>query len=506
MVRWATAITMDSTRMSSLNTVAQPPAANAVSEADPARMQAVFDSQLETALRWRQSTARERLARITRLRDAMMARREQFYAAFAQDYRKSPAEVEGSEFLPVMEEIRHARGLLKRWMKPTRMWPTSTMLGTSAWVQYQPRGRVLIIAPWNYPLSLCFGPLVSALAAGNTAIIKPSEMMPAVSRLMASVIAEVFPDQEVALFEGAAPTSSALLAMPFDHIFFTGSPAVGKIVMTAAARHLTSVTLELGGKSPTIVDQSANLRLAAETIMWGKFINNGQTCVAPDLLYVHASVKDAFIAACKTVLQARYGASAAAQKQNPDLTRIVNRRHTARVAGLLADAVARGAQVHCGGDVDEAACYIAPTLLDNVAAGSAILDEEIFGPLLPIIGYTELDQVIGAINAAPKPLALYIWSRTESNITRVLERTSSGGACVNHCVAQFAHGNLPFGGVNNSGMGNAHGAYGFKAFSHERAVLRSSPLMLIKLFFPPYTKNRTLLIRKTVDLLRLPML
>ena len=482
------------------------PSAPAPHEADPARMLAVFESQQDTALRWRQSTARERLARIVRLRDAVLARREQWYAAFAEDCRKSQAEVEASELLPVMEEIRQALGLLKRWMKPAKMWPTTTMLGTSAWVQYQPRGRVLIVAPWNYPLSLCFGPLVSALAAGNTAIIKPSDMMPAVSSLMASVIAEVFPSAEVALFEGAAPTSTALLAMPFDHIFFTGSAAVGKIVMRAAANNLTSVTLELGGKSPTIVDASANLRLAAETIMWGKFLNNGQTCVAPDLLYVHASVKQDFIELCKVVLQARYGATAAAQKQSADLTRIVNPRHTRRVAALLADAVAKGAVALTGGEVDEAACYVAPTLLDNVAPGSSILEEEIFGPVLPIISFTELDQVIGAINAAPKPLALYIWSRTEQHIARVLERTSSGGACVNHCVAQFAHGNLPFGGVNHSGMGNAHGAYGFKAFSHERGVLRSSPLMLIKLFFPPYTKHRTMIIRKTVDLLRLPML
>ncbi len=493
--------------MSSLNIATQPPAAHApVAEADTRLMQTVFDSQQATALQWRSSTAKERLARIVRLRDAMLARREQFYAAFAADYRKSPAEVEGSELLPVMEEIRHALGHLKSWMKPTKMWPTTTMIGTSAWVQYQPRGRVLIIAPWNYPLSLCFGPLVSALAAGNTAIIKPSEMMPAVSRVMAEIIAEVFPSTEVALFEGATATSTALLAQPFDHIFFTGSPAVGKIVMAAAAKHLTSVTLELGGKSPTIVDASANLQLAAETIMWGKFLNNGQTCVAPDYVYVHESIKDDFIAACKAVLAQRYGATADALKASPDLTRIVNSRHTERVAGLLSDAIAKGAKVHVGGEVDTANCYVAPTLLEDIAPGSRILEEEIFGPLLPLISYTELDHVLAAINAGPKPLALYIWSRTQAHIDQVLLRTSSGGACVNHCVAHFAHGNLPFGGVGNSGTGNAHGAYGFRAFSHERGVLRSSPLMLIKLFFPPYTANRTMLIRKTVDMLRLPML
>ncbi|WP_268878364.1 aldehyde dehydrogenase family protein [Rugamonas rivuli] len=478
----------------------------AMNEADVQQIKAAFDAQQATALRWRASAAAERIARVKRLRDALMAQREAFYAAFESDYRKSPAEVEASEFLPVMEEIRQVLGALKRWMKPRRHWPTTTMLGTYASVQYQPRGRVLIIAPWNYPLSLCFGPLVSALAAGNTAIIKPSEMTPAVSALMARIIADVFPADEVALFEGSQPTSHALLQLPFDHIFFTGSPSVGKLVMTAAAQHLASVTLELGGKSPTIVDETANLQLAAETLMWGKFLNNGQTCVAPDHVYVHASVKPAFVAACRQVLQQRYGADAVAQKQSPDLTRVVNQRHTQRLAGLLADALQRGAVVHTGGEVDEAQCYIAPTLIEQIPAGAAILSEEIFGPLLPIIEYRELDQVIAAINAAPKPLALYVWSTRQANIDKVLKQTSSGGACVNHCVAHFAHGNLPFGGVNNSGMGSAHGEYGFKAFSHERAVLRASPLMLIKLFFPPYTSGRLRLIRMVVDSLKLPML
>ena len=477
-----------------------------MNEADVQQIRSAFDAQRATALRWRASAAGERIARVKRLRDALMAQREAFYAAFESDYRKSPAEVEASEFLPVMEEIRQVLGALKRWMKPRRHWPTTTMLGTYASVQYQPRGRVLIIAPWNYPLSLCFGPLVSALAAGNTAIIKPSEMTPAVSALMARIIADVFPADEVALFEGSQPTSHALLQLPFDHIFFTGSPSVGKLVMTAAAQHLASVTLELGGKSPTIVDETANLQLAAETLMWGKFLNNGQTCVAPDHVYVHASVKAAFVAACRAVLQQRYGADAAAQKQSPDLTRVVNQRHTQRLASLLADALQRGAVVHTGGEVDEAQCYIAPTLIEQIPAGAAILSEEIFGPLLPIIEYRELDQVIAAINAAPKPLALYVWSTRQANIDQVLKQTSSGGACVNHCVAHFAHGNLPFGGVNNSGMGSAHGEYGFKAFSHERAVLRASPLMLIKLFFPPYTSGRLRLIRMVVDSLKLPML
>ena len=479
-------------------------AAAARSDAATQDLQAVFAAQQATALRWRMSTADQRRERIKRLRTAMLAHRQDFYAAFASDYRKPPAEVEISELLPVMDEMQHALRCLKRWMKPRRVWPTSTMLGTSGRIQYQPRGRVLIIAPWNYPLSLCFGPLVAALAAGNSVIVKPSEMMPAVSALMGRIIAEVFPRDEVALFEGGMDTAQDLLALPFDHIFFTGSPAVGKIVMTAAAQHLSSVTLELGGKSPTIVDETADIALAAETLMWGKFLNNGQTCVAPDYVYVHAAVKERFVAACRDVLQARYGREEQRQR-NPDLTRIVNARHTSRVAGLLADARARGARVLAGGEVDEADCYIAPTLLDGIPDGAAILAEEIFGPLLPIIAYTEIDAVIAAINAAPKPLALYIWSRDRQRIAALLARTSSGGACVNHCVAHFAHGKLPFGGVNNSGIGNAHGEFGFKAFSHERAVLRGSPLMLVKLFFPPYSKRRLSLVRMVVDLMKLPL-
>ncbi len=475
-------------------------------ESDPARIREVFASQLETALRWRVSTAHERIARIRKLRDAMMAQREAFYEAFMQDYRKSPAEVEASEFLPVMDEMRHAIGRIKRWMKPHKVWPTSTMLGTSGWVQYQPRGRVLVVAPWNYPLSLCFGPLVSALAAGNTVMIKPSEMTPAVSTLMGRVIGEVFPQSEVALFEGGTATAQALLDLPFDHIFFTGSPAVGKVVMAAAAKHLTSVTLELGGKSPTIVGPSADIKLAAETLMWGKFLNGGQTCVAPDYVYVHESVKDAFVAECRRIIQARYGASAHEQKHTSDLTRVINQRHTQRVASLMYDALTRGAAIQAGGEVDVAQCYIAPTLIDHVPAGSQILEDEIFGPVLPILPYTQLDAVIADINARPKPLALYVWSRDRKEVDNILTRTSSGGACINHCVMQFAHGELPFGGVNNSGIGNAHGYYGFKAFSHERAVLRSTPLMLVKMFYPPYTEARRRIIRKVVDMLRMPML
>ncbi|HNC87031.1 MAG TPA: aldehyde dehydrogenase family protein, partial [Agitococcus sp.] len=421
-------------------------------------------------------------------------------------YRKPSAEVDVTELMPVLDEIRHATGRLKQWMKPEKVKPTSLMLTTSAWIEYQPRGRVLIIAPWNYPLNLCFGPLVSALAAGNTAIIKPSEMMPNVSAVMAKIIQETFTPQEVALFEGSLPTAEALLALPFDHIFFTGSPMVGKVVMAAAAKNLTSVTLELGGKSPTIIDQSANLQVAAETLMWGKFLNNGQTCVAPDHIYVHQAVKDAFVAECRKVIHARYGATAGEQKMNPDLTRIVNTRHTQRIANLLNEAVELGAKITVGGQTDIESCYIAPTIVENIPTQAKIMSEEIFGPVLPIISFEHIDTVIAEINANPKPLALYIWSYNEENIEKVVSRTSSGGVCINHCLMQFVHGNLPFGGVNNSGIGNSHGHFGFKAFSHERAVVKASKLMMVRLFFPPYDESRRKVIKMTVDSMKWPML
>jgi aldehyde dehydrogenase (NAD+) len=455
----------------------------------------VFERQRDTALRLRTSTLQERLVKITRLRDAVLAHREAIRAAALKDFRKPPAEVDLTEILPIVMEANDARRHLKRWMKPMRVMPTQMMFGTKGYVQYEPKGRCLIISPWNYPVNLTFGPLVSCIAAGNTCILKPSEMTPNLSSVMVKITREIFSEDEVAIFEGDANVSTALLSLPFDHIFFTGSPAIGKVVMAAAAKHLTSVTLELGGKSPTIVDESADIALAAKTIAWGKFTNAGQTCIAPDHVYVHAAVKDEFVRRVKEYLANAYGEGAAAQKSTA-LAHVVNERHTHRVNALLEDAKAKGAKVLSGDAVDLKDCFIAPTLLTDIPRDAKIMDEEIFGPLLPIIPYTNLDQVIAEINAGQKPLALYVWSKTESNIDAVMKRTSSGGACINHAVVHFLHGNLPFGGVNNSGIGAAHGEWGFKAFSHERAVVRTR-ILLARMFFLPH-KPWT---RKIIDLL-----
>ncbi|HEY8857062.1 MAG TPA: aldehyde dehydrogenase family protein [Rugosibacter sp.] len=447
----------------------------------------IFDAQYETALRWRSSTTKDRSMRIRRLHDAVLDYRSRIQEAGFKDFRKPPEEVDLTEIMPVISEARDAMRNLGKWMKPKHVMPTRMMLGTRSWIKYEPKGRCLIISPWNYPVNLTFGPLVSCLAAGNTAIIKPSELTPHLSALMAEIVHNVFLESEVSLFQGEAVLSTFLLEQPFDHIFFTGSPAVGKVVMTAAAKHLTSVTLELGGKSPTIIDVGADVRLAAQTTIWGKFTNNGQTCIAPDHVYIHTSIKDEFTLECIKALQTAYGETAEDQLNSPMLARVVNSRHTQRVQGLLEDAKSHGARVIYGGEVRHKDCFIQPTLLDSVPLDAKIQQEEIFGPLLPLVEFNDLDGVIDQINAQPKPLALYIWGNKASRINQVLNNTSAGGSCINNCVVQYLHGHLPFGGVNNSGMGNAHGHFGFKTFSHERAVVRTY-IPVARIFFPPYGK------------------
>jgi aldehyde dehydrogenase (NAD+) len=447
----------------------------------------LFEGQRETALRLRTSSAQERRRKLEQLRDGLLGRREALYDAFNKDFRKPTAEVDLTELLPVIDEIQMALRNLKGWMKPRRVRSTLVTLGTSARITYQGKGRCLIIGPWNYPVSTLLGPLVFAIAAGNTVILKPSEFVPSVNAVLAELIAEVFDLTEVAVVQGGADTAQCLLSYPFDHIFFTGSPQVGKWVMEAASRHLTSITLELGGKSPVIVDESADLRRAAEVILWGKLINAGQTCIAPDTLFVHRNVRDTFLAHCRELIVRRFGSSDAEVIASPDLARIVNVRHAGRIAALVDDALAQGAQLVCGGQHDVNNCFVAPTLLADIPDAARIMEEEIFGPVLPVIEFSEIDEVINAINARPKPLALYVWSRRKTCIDKVCRETSSGSAVINHCMLQFAHSRLPFGGVNHSGIGNSHGEFGFKAFSHERATLQGGPILVVKAFFPPYT-------------------
>jgi aldehyde dehydrogenase (NAD+) len=442
----------------------------------------VFLAQRQTAIRLRTSTVQMRCEKLRRLEDAVLANREAIYRALADDLHKSEAETDLFEILPVISGIRHAIRHLTSWMKPERAWPTITMLGTKAQVFYEPRGVALIIAPWNYPVSLLLGPLASAIAAGCTAILKPSEISPACSAVITKMIGEAFAPDEIAAFEGEATVSSQLLERPFDHIFFTGSPAIGKVVMAAAAKHLASVTLELGGKSPVIVDETAGLAKAASSIAWGKFTNCGQTCIAPDYAYVHERLMPQFAGAMKAAIERQYGDPA----ESPDYCRIINERHFDRICRLIDEAVAGGATMLLGGERDRAQKFIAPALIAGMGNESRIMQEEIFGPVLPVIPYRDLAEPIAAINGQPKPLALYVYAKNHERVRRILQETSAGGSCVNASIMQFAHENLPFGGIGTSGLGNAHGFYGFRAFSHERAVLEDK-FSVIPLLYPPYT-------------------
>ncbi|MCX6537870.1 MAG: aldehyde dehydrogenase family protein [Acidobacteria bacterium] len=461
------------------------------------RIDDVFAAQRARALALRCSTAQQRIDTLRRLIAAVESHREDICAAAAADFSKPRPEVDLTELLPILAEAKHAIRHLEGWMRPHRVPPTLAMLGTSAEVRYEPRGVTLIIVPWNYPFNLAFCPLVSAIAAGNTAIIKPSEMTPHCSALIRRLVEEIFDTSEVAVFEGDATVATALLERPFDHVFFTGSPLVGRLVMAAAAKHLTSITLELGGKSPAIVDATADLKRAARAITAGKFANSGQTCIAPDYLLVHASVRDGLIAEIISSIEHAYGAGPDPQRATPDYCRIVNEKHYERLRGLFDDAVHKGAKVAYGGALSRDDLFIGPTLLADVAPDSRILEEEIFGPLLPIVTFTDIGEAIAFVNGKPKPLSLYVFSRSEPNIDRVLTETSAGDTCVNHTVIHFLHLNLPFGGVNNSGIGKSHGFFGFTAFSHERSVLRDR-FSIVHWMFPPYTERVRALIKITL--------
>jgi aldehyde dehydrogenase (NAD+) len=444
----------------------------------------VFASQLAVAHRLRTTTPAQRIAKLKTLRSNILAHRDAIIAAGVADFRRPPLEVEMFELMPVIMDISDTCRRLKGWLKPRKVRATSMTLGTSAWVRYEPRGRCLIMAPWNYPLTLTFGALVAAVACGNTIIIKTSEVAAHFSAVIAEITRKTFPENEVTVFEGDASIATALLRLPFDHMFFTGSPEIGKLVMAAAARHLSSVTLELGGKCPTIVDETADIALAVKTIAWAKFANSGQTCIAPDHIYVHASVAGEFVQSFKRLLDQLYGEGD--QAKRAPLGRIINARHTRRIADLLEDAKRRGAKVLYGGAVDEGELFISPTLIGDIPPDAKIMQEEIFGPLLPIIVYSQIDEVMGRINTAPKPLALYIWSNDKARGEYIIANSSAGGSCINHQSIQFLHHNLPFGGVNNSGIGSYHGEWGIKAFSHERAIVKMN-FMLASVFFPPYT-------------------
>jgi len=457
--------------------------------ASPAnRFAAEFAALRANAPALRAEGAAARRQRLARLAKWLLANRTAIQHALHQDFRKPPEETDLSEIWPLLTEIRHTSRHLKRWLAPRAVGTPLALLGTRGWVQPEPKGVVLIIAPWNYPFYLALDPLVSALAAGNAVVIKPAEQTPATSALLRRLVEELFRPEEVLVLEGDKGVASELLRLPWNHIFFTGSPQIGKIVMRAAAEHLSGITLELGGKSPAIVDETANLRDAAEKIVWGKFLNAGQTCVAPDYLLVHTSVHAALLTELRRAIARYYGTSNEEIKGSKSFARIVNAHHFARLAALLEDAQTHGATVAQGGSLDEHQLYLEPTILTDVPAGAAVLEEEIFGPLLPVLTFEHLPEAAAYVNARLAPLAQYVFTTSTANRRYLLATVAAGGAAVNETIMQLAHPDLPFGGVGNSGLGKAHGHAGFLAFSNEKAVLQQRVgFTAIKQFYPPYT-------------------
>lgn len=463
-------------------------AVSAAAPLDPTALTQLFQRQKARSEALRREDVNARITRLRKLGGWIADNRSAIQQALYADFRKPSTETDVSEIWPSQTELKHTLRHLKRWAAPQPVDTPLALMGARGWMQAEPKGVCLVIAPWNYPFYLAIDPLISALAAGNCVIIKPSEMTPAVAALLSRLAHEVFDPAEVAVVEGDKDVATELLKLPFDHIFFTGSPQVGKVVMRAAAEHLTSVTLELGGKSPAIVDETANLRDAAEKIVWGKGINAGQTCVAPDYLLVHEAVQEPLIVEMRAVMQRFYNPNGQGVVASESFARIVNQNHFERVAGLLEDAQQRGAIVAAGGHVDGRQRFIEPTILLNVPPDSRVMQEEIFGPLLPVRTFRTLMEATDEVNARPRPLALYVFTQSKENQRYLLRNIPAGGAAVNETILQLAHPDLPFGGAGNSGIGRAHGHAGFLAFSNEKAVLKQRTGRTgIKSFYPPYT-------------------
>ncbi|MFQ5840706.1 MAG: aldehyde dehydrogenase family protein [Candidatus Methylomirabilales bacterium] len=457
----------------------------------------VFRRQQENRQRIKVSSAGERLGKLARLERAVERRLDELKRALYDDLRKPEAEVLLTEVYPVVSEIKHVRRHLRKWMRPVRVRAPLAFFGSRSAVHREPKGVVLILSPWNFPFQLTLGPLVSAMAAGNCAVLKPSELSPRTSRFIRELLSDLFHEREIAVLEGDHRLAQFLVEQPFDHIFFTGSTRVGKQVMATAASNLTSVTLELGGKSPVIVDPSADLQEAATKIAWGKSINAGQSCVAPDYVLVPEEREARFVELLRGALASRYGAPARLT-ENPDYGRIVSSAHFHRIRSLLEAAVEGGARVEAGGSFREDDNFIEPTLLGRVPSESGIMQEEIFGPVLPILAYRTREEAIAFVNARPRPLVLYLFARSRSAITAILKETWAGDTLINDVVVHFGNVRLPFGGSGQSGTGKAHGFSGFMCFTHERSVMRQPRRTLARLLYPPYTRPVRKLIELTV--------
>ena len=446
-----------------------------------ARLRAAYTSGRTRPLAWRH-------AQLAALKRMLLEREEEFTAAVVEDLGRPPFEAWVADIRATVREIEDLQKHLEAWVAPRRQKVAALFRPGKASIVVEPLGVALVIGPWNYPVQLLACPLAAALGAGNAVVLKPSEVAPATSRAFARWVPEYLDPAAVAVVEGGVPETTALLEQRFDHVFYTGNGAVGRIVATAAARHLTPVTLELGGKSPVIVAKDANLQQAASRIAFSRFLNSGQTCVASDHVYVHRDVEEELLSLLAAEVRKRYGSD---PRTSSDFGRMVNRHHTERVKRLLD---AGGFDVVVGGEVDVEQRYVAPTVVRHVAGDAALMGEEIFGPVLPVLVFDDLTEVTDAITAGDKPLALYVFTASQETVDQVVATTSSGGVCVNDALTHLLVSTLPFGGVGESGHGSYHGRWGIETFSHHKAVFqRPSWLKDLPLLNPPYgrLKQRT---------------
>jgi aldehyde dehydrogenase (NAD+) len=459
-------------------------------------IEALFREQRGAIQRLRDSSARQRIRKLRSIQAYLFDRgnEKRLAEAMYADLRKSRMEVVTTETGPVVMAIRHICKHLADWMRTEHVPSPMNMSGLRHQVVYQSKGNCLIMSPWNYPLQLAVNPLVHAIAAGNPVIMKPSEISAHTTGFLAEMMKELFPREEVAVVQGEVETATQLLELPFHHIYFTGSPQVGRIVMAAAARQLASVTLELGGKSPAIVDASVNLKKVAGQTAWAKTLNTGQTCIAPDYLLLEKKLLPQFTDHFAAAVERMYNREGKGISNSPDYGRIINARHFARVKGLLDDALAKGAQVAVGGKVDEEDRFIAPTLLTGVTEDMEILQEEIFGPILPVLTWEKLEEVPEIIARRPRPLSFYIMSRKRRHIDYLIRHSSAGGTVVNEYMVGSLNPNLPFGGVNESGIGKANGFHSFVEFSNPRGVVRRT-WGTFRFLYPPFSERMPGLVR-----------
>ena len=450
----------------------------------------IFEEQGQNRWKIAQTSAKERIQKLKKLRDAVIKRQDEFYTAVWMDFHKPRFEAWLSEVFPIIEEIDYTISHLKRWMRDKKASRVFFLPTSKSVLHYEPKGRVLIFSPWNYPFLLLVNPIISAIAAGNVIIAKPSLKTPHVSAFMAKLFVDTFPENEIALIQGSgAEIGDKLLELPFDHIFFTGSPKVGAHIAEMAAKTHASITLELGGKSPTIILPKANIKKHIKQIAWGKTLNGGQTCIAPDYALCPQDKVQEFAEAFANEIKHMFGDTEAKRHECKDFVHIVDKHAAERHAALIKDAIAKGATQVIGGVSDIENCYTPITVLTNVTPDMEIMKSEIFGPILPIMAYNTLDEAIQFIQSRPKPLALYIFGTDKREINHILSHTTSGSTCVNNTIIQIENLDMPFGGVGMSGTGNYHGFYGFKTFSHERNIMHQKFFDVVQFFHPPYGKN-----------------